>query len=151
MKHYIGVKILKAKPMDLGDYNNQRGWVIPENENPDRPGYLVEYSDGYLSWSPKEIFESAYLPMGDDGSKVSPEMIDVFIGNLEATQLDGKTTLVKAETISGFVQYEVSSCVDPKNFDMEIGTGICKERIKNTLWQCLGFVLQWGRFGLRYK
>lgn len=149
MQEYIGIKILKAKPMSLGDYNKHRGWEIPENEDSEREGYLVEYKEGYLSWSPKEIFESAYFHMSEDSSKVSPQMIDAFIGDLQATQLDGKTTLVKAETISGFIQYEVASCVEPKNYDMELGKQIATKRIKETLWLCLGFVLQWGRFGIK--
>lgn len=34
MKKYIGTKQLKAKPMTLGEYNEYRGWKLPENENP---------------------------------------------------------------------------------------------------------------------
>ena len=60
MKKYVGTKIIEAKEMKLGDYNNYRGWKIPENENPKKEGYLVKYPDGYESWSPKEIFEDAY-------------------------------------------------------------------------------------------
>ncbi|MCX4298874.1 MAG: hypothetical protein OSJ73_17885 [Lachnospiraceae bacterium] len=33
---------------------------MPENENPADEGYLVKYSDGYESWSPKKQFEEAY-------------------------------------------------------------------------------------------
>lgn len=60
MEHYIGTKKISALPMNLGDYNNYRGWKIPENENPEREGYLVQYADGYESWSPKEVFEESY-------------------------------------------------------------------------------------------
>lgn len=60
MDKYIGTKLIEAEPMNLGDYNKYRGWTIPENENPEREGYLVKYEDGYESWSPKEIFEKAY-------------------------------------------------------------------------------------------
>lgn len=60
MKQYIGVKLIEAKEMNIGDYNVYRGWTIPENENPTDEGYLVKYSDGYESWSPKKQFEEAY-------------------------------------------------------------------------------------------
>ncbi len=46
--------------MTLGAYNLKRGWQIPENENPEREGFFIEYPDGYISWSPKEVFEEAY-------------------------------------------------------------------------------------------
>ena len=59
MKKYIGVKIVSAEPMKLGAYNDYRGWIIPADENPEREGYLVSYSDGYVSWCPKEQFEEA--------------------------------------------------------------------------------------------
>lgn len=58
--NYFGAKAIKAEPMSLGDYNKLRGWTIPENENPAKEGYLVEYPNGYISWSPKEVFEEAY-------------------------------------------------------------------------------------------
>lgn len=60
MKKYAGTKMIEAKPMTRGDYNNYRGWTIPENENPADEGYLVKYEGGYESWSPKEVFEEAY-------------------------------------------------------------------------------------------
>lgn len=72
MTTYIGTKVVHAEPMTRGDYNLLRGWTIPINENPDDAGYLVEYTDqildkpmvegyfGYVSWSPKEVFERAY-------------------------------------------------------------------------------------------
>lgn len=62
--------MLRAKPMTLGEYNNIRGWKIPENEDPARKGYLVEYKDGgepnvegfegYISWSPEVVFDNSY-------------------------------------------------------------------------------------------
>ena len=60
MKQYIGTKIIHAKPMTRGEYNTFRGWPIPNDENPADDGYLVEYSDGYISWSPVKQFEEAY-------------------------------------------------------------------------------------------
>ena len=70
MKPYIGTKTLNAKPMTRGLYNEFRGWALPVDENPDDHGYLVEYTDGgkanteafngYVSWSPKDVFERAY-------------------------------------------------------------------------------------------
>jgi hypothetical protein len=60
MEKYLGVKLISAKPMNLGDYNKFKGWTIPEDEDPTREGYQVMYSDDYISWSPKEAFDKAY-------------------------------------------------------------------------------------------
>jgi len=64
MKSYIGIKKIEAKPMTRGAYNDYRGWIIPENENPADEGYVIEYYDGYVSWSPKKQFEEAYHEIG---------------------------------------------------------------------------------------
>lgn len=69
MKKYVGMKIINAKPMTRIDYNNFRGWSLPTDEKGEDEGYLVEYTDsgpntsdykGYVSWSPKDVFERAY-------------------------------------------------------------------------------------------
>lgn len=72
MNQYIGVKLINAKPMNRLAYNQLRGWEVPVDENPDDEGFLVEYLDGgkpnhkdfegYISWSPKDVFERAYGP-----------------------------------------------------------------------------------------
>lgn len=31
-------------------------------EKDGKKGYAVKYADGYVSWSPKEVFEEAYRP-----------------------------------------------------------------------------------------
>lgn len=59
-KAYLGTKLINAAPMTRGEYDIFKGWVIPSGENPNDEGYVVQYSDSYISWSPKEAFEEAY-------------------------------------------------------------------------------------------
>lgn len=60
MKKYLGVKMINAQPMsECGFINKIKNEDVPSDRE-DRPGYLVEYEDGYKSWSPKEVFEKAY-------------------------------------------------------------------------------------------
>lgn len=64
---YTGTKTVLAQPMTKGEAEKHLGRKIdtPAVEKPDeQPGYLVEYEDGYQSWSPKEVFEKAYHPSG---------------------------------------------------------------------------------------
>ena len=73
MQLYYGTKLLLAKPMTRGEYNAFRNWEMPQNESAADEGYLVEYQDGgkanveghagYVSWSPKDVFELAYQPL----------------------------------------------------------------------------------------
>lgn len=64
-EEYIGTKRIEATPMTRLSYNDYRGWTMPEDENPTDEGYLVRYSDGYISWSPKKQFEDAYRKSGE--------------------------------------------------------------------------------------
>lgn len=145
---YLGVKKIMAVPMHRSEFAETHGSAI-EGGIEDEEGYLVIYSSTYQSWSPKEVFEKAYFPMLEsDGSKITQEMVDVFLGSTMASQFGDKTTLVHAKTLTGFEQIEVSSCVDPKNFDMSKGAKYATDKIKSTLWMCMGFVLQWAEDGL---
>lgn len=64
MRKYIGTKEVKAMPMNLGEYIKTSGRNPYMNDGKmhgeDEPGYLVEYKDGYQSWSPAQAFEEAY-------------------------------------------------------------------------------------------
>ena len=44
-------------------YGTKRILAAPQDKNLE-PGYVVEYQDGYRSWSPKEAFENAYRKNG---------------------------------------------------------------------------------------
>ena len=71
---YIGTKTVLAHLMTKEEYCDYREWKVPENEDPAEQGYFVEYMDGgkpnhpnhvgYVSWSPKDVFEQAYKSNG---------------------------------------------------------------------------------------
>lgn len=58
MEKYIGVKRVLAVPMS---YNEaiEKGYRV--NDKTATEGYEVEYEDGYKSWSPKDVFDKAYI------------------------------------------------------------------------------------------
>lgn len=62
VKAYVGTKVVYAKPMTRGAYCDLREWAIPDDEDGTDEGFLVEYPDsnGYLTWSPKDVFERSY-------------------------------------------------------------------------------------------
>jgi hypothetical protein len=61
MQKFIGVKVIAAMAMTSGLAAKYTGKPIEVQEQ-GRSGYLVEYEDGYKSWSPKDVFEAAYRP-----------------------------------------------------------------------------------------
>jgi hypothetical protein len=95
MHTYLGTKLVKAEPMTRLEYNEYRGWAPPHGED-DEEGYLVEYLDGgkanhaahkgYISWSPKDVFEFSYTPVGEQGEYL-PHEYRVIV---EKAQLDAK-------------------------------------------------------------
>lgn len=150
MKKYIGCKLVEANPMTRGNYNHYRGWKIPVNENPSDEGYLVKYSDDYISWSPKEAFDKSYIEISQNNT-VTMEMIDYMIDNSETKviTIDNKTTIVHCALPNGFTFVESSSCVDPANYREETGADICIKRMKDQLWGLFGFMLQTGKDGFK--
>lgn len=64
IKLYIGAKLIKASKMDECTFlKNEKGQDVSNRET--RPGYRVIYPDGYVSWSPEDVFENAYREVTD--------------------------------------------------------------------------------------
>lgn len=141
MKKYIGFKMISAKEMEKHLATNSD---CVEGIK----GYKVVYEGGYESWSPKEVFEKAYMEVGENNS-ITKENVDNFIKEIEVMTMGEKTTVVKVTLINGFEIVESSSCVDPSNYDEELGKEICLGRIKNKIWELLGFLLQTAKEGIK--
>ena len=63
MKKYIGTKLVKAEPMTQGEASEKhllKSGIVITDEDASQEGYVVEYEDGYTSWSPKDVFEKSY-------------------------------------------------------------------------------------------
>ena len=63
MQTYIGCKIIMARPMDEDSFLASQGKQMTSGGY--SAGYMVQYPDGYVSWSPKEVFEEAYRLVND--------------------------------------------------------------------------------------
>lgn len=61
LKTYQGTKVVNACPMSRINAEKELDRIINPARN-DEDGYLVEYKDGYRSWSAKSAFEEAYRP-----------------------------------------------------------------------------------------
>ena len=154
MKQYIGTKIVKAEPAYrcMDGSGNVVITTRPEEAFPNYPsvedGYRIRYPDGYASWSPKETFEKAYLPLSTnqdlktDLPSISEAMVEDFIAETWTTTLGDKTTVVRALLRNGFEIVEASSCVSAENYDEDMGREICLRKIKDKVWMLLGFLLQ---------
>lgn len=147
MKKYINTRLIEAKEMTLGEYNEFKGWEIPKNEDPTIDGYLIDCGNEYTTWWPGAQFKKYCLEVNDNkelpsGVSIGPKMVKDFIKSYEIIERDGKTTIVHATLKNGYKLTEASSCVDPKNYSKEIGTQICLKKIEDKIWGLLGFLLQ---------
>lgn len=139
MQKFIGTKIVQAEPCTRVEGD----------------GYRVIYEDGYESWSPKDVFEKAYLPitvnpnLRSDAPSISQRMVDDFIAAVDVQTMGEKTTVVRATLKNGFEIVEASSCVSKENYDEEMGRNICMKKIKDKVWMLLGFLLQTGVHGVK--
>lgn len=155
MKQYIGTKLIEAEPAPKVNGKIQPAdWPIPNDATVEQ-GYKIRYPDGYESWSPRDVFERAYLPLTPNPElkqgqpSISEEMVDGFIQNWRTDTVGDKTTVVQAVLCNGFVLVEASSCVSPENYDELIGQEICMNKIKDKVWLLLGFLLQTAVNGVR--
>lgn len=57
-------------------------------------------------------------------------------------EFDKPCTYVTVRMENGFTLRESTTCVDPENYDEEIGKDICLEKIEDKIWFLLGYALQ---------
>jgi len=117
MKTYIGTKVINAMPMTRIAYNELRGWLLPSNENGDDEGYLVEYTDGgtpnhasfsgYISWSPKEVFENTYRETGSNSETWYARVFE------EREELNHKIS-----KLSAFIEAVTSESLDEESLSL---------------------------------
>jgi len=65
------------------------------------------------------------------------ELIDKIISEsqIEVAKMGKKTVVVALTLKNGFEIIESASCVDPNNYDENIGKELCLKRIKEKLWE----------------
>ena len=133
MNKYIGTKEVLAKPMTRREYNDYRGRELPSDENPNDEGYLVEYlnggkpndarHEGYISWSPVDVFNNAYKPADTFLDRLKLELEEV------QTRLDGLTKTLNVETKPSFVSDEQWVLMSRQQFHMRMYAQIIGQRI----------------------
>ena len=165
---YIGTKSVLATTMTRGEYNEYRGWQIPENEDPSEQGYLVEYVDGgkpnderhtgYISWSPRDVFEKSYhqsqtpqeLQEKAVAPRVTKDQIDALMDRVVVHTTTCMTPVPHVLAIAWlddkfYLGTAISKSVNPENFNEEIGiqysTKDVLEIAENKLWELEGYRL----------
>lgn len=43
----------------------------------------------------------------------------------------------------------LTACVKPENFNLNVGSNYARIKAEDKIWEGLGFVLQWAKYGLK--
>lgn len=113
---------------------------------------LIEINRDNLTAGELIEFEKQALEITEDG-KIPNWLVESFV-----TEWDVKTvyvgfdkkpaTQVYATLRNGAVLGEFTTCVDPANYNEEIGFKICKRKIEDKIWFLLGMMLQSATYGV---
>ncbi len=74
---YTGTKTVYAAPLTRTEAAKHLGRNLKSENSDEEEGYLVQYEDGYQSWSPKSTFEKAYQPSGTFVDRMRIELADL--------------------------------------------------------------------------
>lgn len=73
-------------------------------------------------------------------AEVNENMKDVIVRTV--VEFEKPTTYVTIRMKNGFTLRESTTCVDPANYNEEIGRDICLKRLEAKVWNLLGYALQ---------
>lgn len=106
-------------------YNNDNGTLIVSMD------FVNEHFEKYEE--PKKSVNTVTNEMIEEIMNHSRVIVDTVFD---------KCTVVSCKLPNGFVIVESSACVDPKNYDENIGVEICMKKIVDKVWELEGYRLQ---------
>lgn len=146
-----GDKIKLIKPMGVFDNVGEICEVLEVNKVKDDcdPKYekntvMFSFGHGKHLGVMSEDELDTYFEVLPRRPSVGKEYVDQIFNEsiLRADTVFGKCTIVSAKLPNGFIIVESSASVSPDNYDENIGLKICRERIKNRIWELEGYLLQ---------
>ncbi|WP_180191058.1 Gp49 family protein [Acinetobacter sp. YH01006] len=155
MVAFAGTSLVHAATMTRQEYNDYRGWQLPEGENGEDQGYLIEdragkknteQLNGFVLWLPKDEFDRKFKPQ----PKVTPERIKELLTRVQLHFTFGETPTkyVRADAWldgSFHLATAMSKAVNPENFSKELGIEYSREDVmaiaENKLWELEGYRL----------
>ena len=151
MSKFIGVKMIEAVEMTAGEAR-AKGYRVNQDCVDETRGYEVTYESGYKSWSPADVFEKAYYKLADvDGNTITYKDVKGFVKQIDNVKVGTKTTNTTLTCLNGFEVHGQSSCVRAEDFDINVGFNYAQIKAEDKIWECLGFVLLWAKYGLSDK
>lgn len=123
---------------------------VSEFTEPQRIHALVNSDVDFLIYVDPKPHENRSMSLYDlwnkccEARKLNPAFIAAVMqaSRIESTKLGDKTTVVQLILPNGFAITDSSACVDPANYDHDLGVSIVLKRMENKVWELYGFHLQ---------
>lgn len=84
----------------------------------------------------------AEIPAKPRKTSLTADDIEAAIVSEDSWKIGQKTTVVLLTLRNGFEAVGTSACVDPANYNAEIGKCIARERAIDKIWELEGYLLQ---------
>lgn len=98
----------------------------------------------------KELIET--LKTCDENANVVIEQWDgdtFGIGEVNDYSSNIGEVITTITCLTGFEVHGQAACVKPENFNLMVGAGYAQIKAEDKIWEGLGFVLQWAKYGLK--
>ena len=102
--------------------------------------------DKFVIITTKLLLRKLEDPAGD---VLKENDIKRFIKGIENVKVGTKTTNTTLTCLTGFEVHGQAACVKPENFDLNVGSNYARIKAEDKIWEGLGFVLQWAKYGLK--
>lgn len=97
----------------------------------------------------REANDKGYKLEDPAGDVLKENDIKRFIKGIENVKVGTKTTNTTLTCLTGFEVHGQAACVKPENFDLNVGSNYARIKAEDKIWEGLGFVLQWAKYGLK--
>lgn len=75
-------------------------------------------------------------------TRVTIDEVEAAIKSIAVQKMGEKTCVVLATLHNGYEILAHSSCVDPTSYDEDVGASLAMHKIKDKIWELLGYQLQ---------
>lgn len=106
--------------------------------------------DGYLSHSPRAVFDAGYRPLPRHDGNPPPPLNKLSMGDIQSVivgesyhRVPGTTFMVCFLTLrNGFIVTGESACADPSAYDQATGEKYARENAVEKIWTLEGYLLR---------
>lgn len=149
-------KVVLKKKMDNFDDVGSIYFVTYVSEDDSIIDFLSENKTHRICMSSNQVdeyFEKYEEPIEEETFTITSDYIDEIMEEADVVVLPAmfdKCTVVAVQLPNGFVIVESSSCVDPRNYDENMGVEICMDKIRRKVWELEGYKLQTDLYEMGY-